>query len=102
MKSALICMLQLHKNSGSARTALENIHYFKSKGYEFHVAAMTMDKESLRAEGAIPHKMLPWFKSTGITRSLVQLSGAQVKSRINAGRDGGAWGYSRSGCTDFA
>lgn len=61
-------MLQLHKNSGSARTAFENIHYFKSKGLEVHVAAMTMDNEALRAEGAIPHKMLPWLKSTGITR----------------------------------
>ncbi|MCM2351363.1 MAG: glycosyltransferase family 4 protein [Bacteriovoracaceae bacterium] len=68
MKTALISMLQLHKNSGSARTAMENIHYFKSQGYEVHVAAMTMDKESIVAEGAIPHKMLPWFKGTGMWR----------------------------------
>lgn len=68
MKKVLICMLQLHKNSGSARTALENIHYFKSHGFEVHVAAMTMDKKNLTSEGAIPHKMLPWPKSTGITR----------------------------------
>lgn len=61
-------MLQLHKNSGSARTALENIHYFKKKGYEVHVAAMTIDKESILAEGAIPHKMLPWIKGTGMWR----------------------------------
>ena len=61
-------MLQLHKNSGSARTALENIHYFKTKGYEVHVAAMTMDKESIHSEGAIPHKMLPWLKGTGMWR----------------------------------
>ena len=68
MKKALICMLQLHKNSGSARTAFENIHYFKSKGLEVHVAAMTMDDDAIRAEGAVPHKMIPWLKSTGIIR----------------------------------
>lgn len=68
MKIALICMLQLHKNSGSARTAIENIRYFKSKGYEVHIAAMTMDKENITAEGAIPHKMLPWIKGTGMWR----------------------------------
>jgi UDP-glucose:(heptosyl)LPS alpha-1,3-glucosyltransferase len=68
MKTALICMLQLHKNSGSARTAFENIRYFKNKGYEVHVAAMTLDKKSIMAEGAIPHKMLPWLKSTGMWR----------------------------------
>lgn len=61
-------MLQLHKNSGSARTAFENIRYFKDKGYEVHVASMTMDKDLLIKEGAIPHKMLPWIKSTGLTR----------------------------------
>lgn len=68
MKTALICMLQLHKNSGSARTAMENIHYFKSQGYEVHVAAMTIDKETIIKEGAIPHKMLPWIKGTGMWR----------------------------------
>ncbi|HXH73843.1 MAG TPA: glycosyltransferase family 4 protein [Bacteriovoracaceae bacterium] len=68
MKSALICMLQLHKNSGSARTAFENIRYFKSKGYEVHVVSMTIDKDSIKAEGAIPHKVLPWFKGTGMWR----------------------------------
>lgn len=68
MKTALICMLQLHKNSGSARTALENIHYFKSNGYEVHVASMTLDKELIASEGAIPHKMLPWLKATGMWR----------------------------------
>lgn len=67
-KKALICMLQLHKNSGSARTAFENIHYFKSKGYEVHVAAMTMDKNVIEAEGAIAHKVLPWIKGTGMWR----------------------------------
>ncbi len=61
-------MLQLHKNSGSARTAFENIRYFQSKGYVVHVAAMTMDKDALKSISVIPHKMLPWLKSTGITR----------------------------------
>ncbi len=61
-------MLQLHKNSGSARTALENIHYFKHRGFEVHVAAMTLDREMIEAAGAIPHKMLPWLKSTGMWR----------------------------------
>lgn len=61
-------MLQLHKSSGSARTAYENIRYFKSRGYEVHVAAMTMDKELLSSMGVIPHKMFPWIKSTGFTR----------------------------------
>lgn len=68
MKKALICMLQLHKNSGSARTAYENIHYFKKRGYEVHVMAMTLDGKALKAEGAIPHKAFPWLKSTGIWR----------------------------------
>jgi UDP-glucose:(heptosyl)LPS alpha-1,3-glucosyltransferase len=68
MKTALICMLQLHKHSGSARTALENIHYFKDRGFEVHVAAMTMDREMIEAEGATPHKMLPWIKGTGMWR----------------------------------
>ena len=68
MKTALICMLQLHKNSGSARTAFENIRYFQSKGYVVHVASMTMDKETLQSMNVVPHKMLPWLKSTGITR----------------------------------
>jgi UDP-glucose:(heptosyl)LPS alpha-1,3-glucosyltransferase len=61
-------MLQLHKSSGSARTAYENIRYFKSRGFEVHVATMTMDKELLESMGAIPHKMLPFIKSTGLTR----------------------------------
>lgn len=68
MKKALICILQLHKNSGSARTAYENIHYFRKKGYEVHVASMTIDKDFVIQEGAIPHKMLPWIKSTGMQR----------------------------------
>jgi UDP-glucose:(heptosyl)LPS alpha-1,3-glucosyltransferase len=68
MKSVLICMLQLHKSSGSARTAFENIRYFLSKGFEVHVASMTMDKELVRSMGAVPHKVLPWIKSTGLTR----------------------------------
>lgn len=68
MKKVLICMLQLHKNSGSARTAMENIHYFKTRGFEVHVAAMTIDMDSIKAEGAIPHKLLPWVKSTGMFR----------------------------------
>lgn len=68
MKTALICMLQLHKSSGSARTALENIHYFKARGFEVHVASMTIDKELILSEGAIPHKMLPWLKGTGMWR----------------------------------
>ncbi len=67
-KKVLIAMLQLHKSSGSARTAYENIRYFKSKGFEVHVAAMTMDKELLTSMGAIPHKMLPFIKSTGFAR----------------------------------
>lgn len=61
-------MLQLHKNSGSARTAYEQIDYFRSLGDEVHVASLTMDKEHLRSLGAIPHKLLPYFKSTGLGR----------------------------------
>ncbi len=68
MKKVLICMMQLHKNSGSARTAYENIRYFKSRGFEVHVAAMTMEKEFLVSLGAIPHKTLPWIKDTGFAR----------------------------------
>jgi UDP-glucose:(heptosyl)LPS alpha-1,3-glucosyltransferase len=68
MKKVLICMIQLHKNSGSARTALENIRYFKERGFEVHVAAMTMDKTSLEKMGTVPHKMLPFLKSTGLMR----------------------------------
>lgn len=67
-KRVLIAMMQLHKNSGSARTAYENIRYFKARGFEVHVVAMTMDKEHLRSEGAIPHKTIPWIKDTGFTR----------------------------------
>jgi UDP-glucose:(heptosyl)LPS alpha-1,3-glucosyltransferase len=67
-KKVLIAMLQLHKSSGSARTAYENMRYFKSHGFEVHVAAMTMDKELLQSMGVITHKMLPWIKSTGFTR----------------------------------
>jgi len=68
MKKILICMLQLHKNTGSARTAYEQIAYFKSLGDEVHVASLTMDKDHLRSLGAIPHKLLPYFKSTGLGR----------------------------------
>ena len=68
MKKALICMLQLHKNSGSARTSHENIRYFLSRGYQVHLASMTMDQEMVASMGAIPHKMLPFFKSTGLYR----------------------------------
>ena len=67
-KKVLIAMLQLHKSSGSARTAYENIRYFKSRGHEVHVVSMTMDKEFLKSMGVIPHKTLPWIKSTGFTR----------------------------------
>lgn len=67
-KIALICMLQLHKNSGSARTAVENIMYFNSKGFEVHVAAMTIDKFFFHSLGATPHKMIPFLKSTGLLR----------------------------------
>lgn len=68
MKIALVCMLQVHKNSGSARTAMENIRYFKSRGYEVHVAAMTMDKKFIESQGAIAHRVLPWIKGTGMWR----------------------------------
>lgn len=68
MKKILICMLQLHKNSGSARTAYEQIEYFRSQGDEVHVASLTMDKDHLRTLGAIPHKLFPYFKSTGLGR----------------------------------
>lgn len=61
-------MLQLHKNSGSARTAFENIKYFSSLGYEVHVACLTLDKNLIKELGAIPHKMIPYFKSTGLWR----------------------------------
>lgn len=68
MKTALICMLELHKNSGSARTALENVQYFKSRGYEVHFASITLNKKLFPLEGVITHKMLPWLKSTGMWR----------------------------------
>lgn len=68
MKKVLICMLQLHKNSGSARTAFENIRYFKSRGFEVHIASMTLDREFIQSQGAIPHKVLPWIKGTGMWR----------------------------------
>lgn len=61
-------MMQLHKSSGSARTAYEQIQYFRSKGFEVHIAAMTLDKEVIRELGAVPHKLLPYLKSTGFTR----------------------------------
>lgn len=61
-------MMQLHKSSGSARTAYENIRYFKSRGFDVHVASMTMDKAHLQSLGVTPHKMLPFIKSTGLTR----------------------------------
>ena len=61
-------MLQLHKNSGSARTAFENIRYFLSRGYEVHVASLTMDKDLISSMGATPHKLLPFLKSTGLYR----------------------------------
>lgn len=32
------------------------------------MVSMTMDKDLLRKEGAIPHKVLPWIKGTGLTR----------------------------------
>jgi UDP-glucose:(heptosyl)LPS alpha-1,3-glucosyltransferase len=67
-KTVLISMLQLHKNSGSARTIFENIKYFKSEGFEVHVVAMTMDTSMIKEMGAIPHKTLPYIKSTGFNR----------------------------------
>lgn len=90
MKRALICILHLHKNSGAARTAYENIRYFKSKGYEVHVASMTLDKENIIAEGAIPHKMLPWIKYTGVWRRRwynwqVQQLRKKLKAEITVG-----------------
>lgn len=68
MKSVLISMMQLHKNTGSARTAFENIRYFKTAGYEVHVASMSMDKDKIIENGGIPHKVLPWLKATGLWR----------------------------------
>jgi UDP-glucose:(heptosyl)LPS alpha-1,3-glucosyltransferase len=68
MNRVLISMLHLHKNSGSARTAYENIHYFKSRGYQVHVAAMTLDRKQLQKEDVIVHQMIPWLKSTGALR----------------------------------
>ena len=35
---------------------------------EVHVASMTMNKSKLLEMGVHPHKMLPWFKSTGLMR----------------------------------
>ena len=61
-------MMQLHKSSGSARTAYENIRYFQSRGFEVHVASLTMDQKLILSLGAIPHKLLPFFKSTGLAR----------------------------------
>jgi UDP-glucose:(heptosyl)LPS alpha-1,3-glucosyltransferase len=69
MKKALISVLQVHKlAAGSARNTFEQIRYFKSRGYEVHVAAMTMDKEKLIAAGAIAHQTFPWPKKTGLWR----------------------------------
>lgn len=68
MKTALICMMQLHKNSGSARTAFENIRYFKTQGFQVHVISMTVDKTLLQSLGVIVHKTLPWIKGTGLWR----------------------------------
>lgn len=61
-------MLHLHKNSGAARTALENIHFFKNKGYKVHVASMTLNKDLIGDDEVITHKLLPWLKSTGMWR----------------------------------
>ena len=60
--------MQLHKSSGSARTAFENIKYFRSRGFEVHVVSMTIDQDFIRSLGAIPHKTLPFLKSTGLMR----------------------------------
>lgn len=84
MKSVLICMMQLHKSSGSARTAYENIRYFKARGFEAHVAAMTMDKTYLRSIGATPHKLFPWIKGTGLTRrKWYNWQVERLKARLN-------------------
>lgn len=68
MNIVLISMLQLHKYSGSARTVLENIRYYKMKGFKVHVASITLDNSFIQDQGAIPHKLIPWFKSTGFWR----------------------------------
>ena len=53
MNIALICMLHLHKNSGAARTALENIRFFKNKGFEVHVASMTLNKDLINDKDVV-------------------------------------------------
>jgi UDP-glucose:(heptosyl)LPS alpha-1,3-glucosyltransferase len=68
VKKVLISMLQLHKNSGSARSAYEHVRYFKSRGFEVHVVSAKIDTNSVKEMGAIPHVTLPWLKSTGYLR----------------------------------
>lgn len=68
MRKVLICIMQFHKNTGAVRTGLEQIEFFKLKGYEVHVASMTMNSSTLKRIGVIPHKMFPWIKSTGLRR----------------------------------
>lgn len=68
MKKVLISMLQLHKNSGSARSAYEHLRYFKARGFEVHMVSANLDKDSVRDIGATPHTTIPWIKSTGYMR----------------------------------
>lgn len=50
-------MLQLHKiATGSARTAFEQIEFFKEKNFEVHIVSEKINKEAFLKVGAIPHK----------------------------------------------
>ncbi|GEM78167.1 glycosyltransferase family 4 protein [Vibrio superstes] len=60
----LICNKNLKKlHTGTSRNVYEQIRYFVSKGFEVHIAAESLDLESLKLFGAIPHKTLrlPWL-----------------------------------------
>lgn len=68
-KKVLIAMLQLHKNAnGTTRNMREQIHYFRSRGYEVHIAVLTLKEDLFDSKDVVIHKMLPWFKSTGFMR----------------------------------
>ncbi|GAM54720.1 glycosyltransferase [Vibrio ishigakensis] len=60
----LICNKNLKKlHTGTSRNVYEQIRYFVSKGYEVNIAAETLDTDSIKSFGAIPHKTLrlPWL-----------------------------------------
>lgn len=67
-RSVLIASLQLHKNSGSARTVFEQIKYFKENNYKVFVASLTLNKRAVAELGVTPYRLLPWVKRTGLKR----------------------------------